>query len=130
MLYFKALGLWVLLGLIATVSGIVREKWLVPRFGKLRGHQLGTLVVCLLFVGVIGIFVYSQSMTMGQALNIGPLWLVLTVLFESVFGHWVLRRPWKLLLADYNIARGRVWVLVLLTEVLAPAFAVRALASQ
>jgi hypothetical protein len=125
MIYLKAVGLWMLLGVVATACGILREKWLVPFSGKLRGHQIGTLVVCLLFAGIINGFVRAVLPGIDQALAIGLLWMVLTVLFEFAFGHWVLRRPWSLLLADYNLLRGRLWILVLLTEVSAPAIVVR-----
>ena len=36
----------------------------------------------------------------------------LTVLFEFGLGHYVLRSLWSELLANYNLADGRIWVLV------------------
>jgi hypothetical protein len=44
----------------------------------------------------------------------------LTVLFEFVFGHYVLGNSWDVLLADYRIWQGRLWSLVLISEAIAP----------
>jgi hypothetical protein len=51
---------------------------------------------------------------------VGLLWLVLTVAFEFDFFHSVGGKPWDVLLADYNILRGRLWILVLATVLLGP----------
>jgi hypothetical protein len=44
----------------------------------------------------------------------------MTVLFEFVFGHYVLKTSWEVLLADYRIWQGRLWSLVLIREAIAP----------
>jgi hypothetical protein len=41
-------------------------------------------------------------------------------------GHYVLGAPWPRLLADYDVIHGRIWILVLITTVTAPAIAARA----
>jgi hypothetical protein len=48
-----------------------------------------------------------------RAWTIGATWLALTVGFEFVFGRLVAKASWDELLADYNLARGRTWPLVL-----------------
>jgi hypothetical protein len=59
------------------------------------------------------------------AVRIGLLWLALTVAFEFLAGHFVFRTPWHRLLADYNLAAGRIWVLVPVTTAIAPWLAAR-----
>ena len=54
------------------------------------------------------------------ALGIGLLWMALTVAFEFLFFHYVGGHLWAALLANYNLAAGRLWVLVLLCLLLAP----------
>ena len=49
-----------------------------------------------------------------QARRIGAVWVALTVAFEFGFGRRVAKKRWSELLADYNLAKGRTWVLVLL----------------
>jgi len=51
---------------------------------------------------------------------IGIMWLTLSIVFEFIFGHYVMGNSWELLLADYNILEGRVWSLVLITTFFAP----------
>jgi hypothetical protein len=60
-----------------------------------------------------------------QALGVGLFWLLFTVLFEFGAGHYLFRNPWEQLLADYNIFKGRIWVLVLLATLFAPYWAAR-----
>jgi hypothetical protein len=44
----------------------------------------------------------------------------MTVAFELLAGHYLFGNTWERLLADYNVLRGRIWVLVLITTFLAP----------
>jgi hypothetical protein len=46
--------------------------------------------------------------------------LLLTIGFEFIFGHFVMGNPWPLLLRDYNILAGRLWVVVLIWITIAP----------
>jgi hypothetical protein len=59
------------------------------------------------------------------ALRIGVLWLALTLGFEFLVGHFVFRRPWATLLADYDLRRGRIWLVVLVVTFVAPLVAAR-----
>jgi hypothetical protein len=51
---------------------------------------------------------------------VGLIWLGMTVIFEFVFGHYVIGHPWRKLFHDYNLLEGRVWVLVLIWTTIAP----------
>ena len=55
-----------------------------------------------------------------QALIIGFNWLILTVIFEFLFGHYVMGHTWERLLQDYNIFKGRLWSLVLMWNLIMP----------
>jgi hypothetical protein len=48
-----------------------------------------------------------------EALEIGAAWLALTVAFEFTFRRRVAKLSWRELLADYKLAAGRTWPLVL-----------------
>ena len=74
---------------------------------------------------LIGLFVWLITRrwgfaSPGQAIIVGVLWLALTVAFEFLFGHYIAGHPWARLLHDYNLIRGRLWILVLLWTALAP----------
>jgi hypothetical protein len=58
---------------------------------------------------------------MRAAIAVGGTWLVLTILFEFGFGHYVDGKSWSELLADYDLTDGRVWTLVLLWIAAGPA---------
>jgi hypothetical protein len=42
------------------------------------------------------------------------MWMVLTILFETVLGRYVLGKPWSQVLRDYDLLEGRVWGLFVL----------------
>ena len=106
---------------IAVLNGAVREYLYGKVMGELQAHQLSAFVFILLF----GIYVWFivrwlKPVNSSQALSAGLTWLVLTVLFEFVFGHYVVGHPWEKLLHDYNLMQGRLWVIVLLWIFSAP----------
>jgi hypothetical protein len=35
-----------------------------------------------------------------------------TLLFEFGLGHFIENKPWSVLLADYDITSGRIWLLI------------------
>ncbi len=69
----------------------------------------------------IGTLVYFWGLeSSGQAITIGLIWLLLTVGFEFLFGHFIAGHSWSRLGQDYNLLAGRVWILVLLVITFAP----------
>jgi hypothetical protein len=61
----------------------------------------------------------------GDALLIGVVWLLLTLAFEFLVGHYVFHKAWTELTEDYNVARGRIWPLVLVVVLFAPLWTAR-----
>ena len=55
-----------------------------------------------------------------QALLIGLLWLLRTVLADVVFVYYVLGTSWSALVADYNLGRGRLGALVFVIQAVSP----------
>ena len=121
----RAFLIWLLLLAIAVVAAAFRTRLLEPRLGEPRAHAAGTIAVVALFALVIWLVVewIAPMLRAASLLQIGLLWLVLTVSFEFGFGHYVMGHPWSRLLADYNIFAGRLWVLVLLTLLVWPLLA-------
>ena len=115
-LLLASLGFWLVLAAIATVAGIVRELWLVPLIGELRGHQVGTAVVALAFLGAIAAFVARMRLSPVEGLVIGAAWLLCAIAFEFGFGHYVDGLSWTRLLSDYDLSEGRLllvlWLMV------------------
>jgi multisubunit Na+/H+ antiporter MnhB subunit len=118
---FKYILAWPAMVVIGIINGVIREFGYKRYVGELIAHQISTLTAVMLF----GVFTYALSFkwrieSAAQAFKIGLIWLTLTVLFEFLFGHYVMKNSWQKLLHDYNILEGRFWLLVLLWIFLAP----------
>lgn len=121
-IYLYTLGMWLIFMIAAILNGLFRNSFITPRVGEHAGHIISTII--FIIVILIGTYLFINSLKMDYSITnlllIGAFWLILTILFEFVFGHYVAGHPWNKLLADYNILKGRVWILVLLTTFIAP----------
>ena len=114
-------GCWPGMVVIGILNGIMRENLYGQSMRELSAHQLSTLFGLFLF----GLFIWfltgvRQIESAKQAIIIGVIWLVMTVIFEFVFGHFVIGHTWSKLFQDYNFFQGRVWLLVLIWITIAP----------
>ncbi|HTK55561.1 MAG TPA: hypothetical protein VL295_01970 [Gemmatimonadales bacterium] len=117
----RALAVWGLLLLLAVLNGGLRESWLVPALGPLRGHQASTLLLsALILVATRVTFGWLGLGSAREALLVGALWLALTLAFEFLAGHFHFPKEWTVLLVDYDLTKGRIWPLVLVVTLLAP----------
>lgn len=112
---------WLGLVVLGIVNGLIRNMVYAKFLGELFAHQVSTVILIVL----IGLYNWVLSgwwkiQSAGQAVAIGLIWLALTVVFEFLFGHYVVGHPWSRLLHDYDIRQGRVWVLVLIWTAVVP----------
>jgi hypothetical protein len=122
----RAVAVWFLILVLAVVNGAVRDGWLSPRLGETVGRGLSSLSLsALVFLTTYLSIRWIRPATAGQAWEAGWLWLGLTLGFEFLSGHFLFRKPWPALLEDYNVLRGRIWVLVLIVTVASPAWTAR-----
>ena len=120
----RALAVWLLLVVLAIANGTFRAAVLIPRVGEHAGHIISTLLLSILILATAWLTIgWMRPATYNDTVVIGFLWLLLTVLFEFGAGHFLFRQPWERLLADYNVSKGRIWVLVLIVTLKAPALA-------
>lgn len=117
----KYLIAWLPMVLIGIANGVLREFTYGRFVGELTAHQLSTGVALVLF----GVYVWLvvrvwPPVSTAQSVRVGIVWLVLTVAFEFLFGHYVVGHAWARLLHDYNLLAGRVWALVLIWIAAAP----------
>ena len=117
---------WFLLMVLAIINGAAREYLLVPRLGPAAAHVASTILLCGLIAGAAWFAVpWIAPPTARAALSVGALWLAMTLGFEFLAGHYLFGKPWPVLVADYNLLRGRVWLFVPLVTLLAPLWAWR-----
>jgi len=120
----KSLEVWLFVAVAASMNGMFRSLFLVPRIGEYTAHVLSVLILMI-------VVLLSSSVLVNRLLKdyansdlflIGSLWAVLTLSVDLVFEHYVLDIPWRAILSDYNLSSGRIWILVLTTEFIGPWF--------
>jgi len=112
---------WFPMVAIAIANGALREASYGKHLSELTAHQLSTLTAVILFGVYIWLVVrFWRPASAETAIGIGLLWLVMTIAFEFLFGHYLAGHSWERLLHDYNLLAGRVWLLVLVFVAVAP----------
>lgn len=120
----RATVIWLGILVLAIGNGALRELLISPRTGPHIGHVLSTVLLCVLIAAVAWLTIpWIAPGIWSRALAAGGWWLVLTLGFEFLAGHYLFGDSWDKLLADYNIARGRIWLLVPLVTLVAPLWA-------
>ena len=113
--------LWLGLLFIGILNGAVRERIYKDALGELFAHQLSSFIMVFLISGYVWILEGRWKLSSSyEALAIGLIWLVQTMMFEFLFGHYVMGHPWDKLFADYNVFEGRFWSIVVFWVAVAP----------
>lgn len=117
-----AMGLWLVIVAVAIGNGYLGNIVIAALVGDYGAHVYKTVVVILAVFLMAWIYARRTRGVewAGEALAVGILWLGLTIVFEFIFGHFVLGSPWERLIADYRIWQGRLWILVLVADLVAP----------
>lgn len=122
----RAVLVWFGLVVAAFANGTVRELALRPRVAEATAHliSVGLLSAIILIVSWSTV-AWIRPRSSSDAWRVGVLWLALTIAFEFLAGHYLFGAPWSRLRADYNLLRGRIWLVVLMTTLAAPILAAR-----
>lgn len=117
----KLLGLWVILAVAMIANGIFRETVLQPQFGSPAADVLSAVLGIIIILAVTRPFLKPLAgSTPSELLIVSVLLVILTVIFEFTFGHWVDGKSWSELAGNYAIWRGRLWPIVLLVLAATP----------
>ena len=115
---------WLLFIPLATTNGALRDIVLAPALGDTLGRAVSSLTLSLLILGLTLVFVKRLGVdTRAGYLVVGAFWLVLTLMFEVSFFVLVMGHPMDELLKDFDLFRGRLWLIVLVTTFFAPLLA-------
>lgn len=120
-MYLRYFLAWFPIIILAFANAALREAVYRRYVGELAAHQISTLALCIL----VGIYAWALSrhlklQSSGQAVGVGLMWLIMTIIFETALGRYVLGNPWSQVLRDYNVLEGRVWPLFLLWLTVSP----------
>lgn len=117
----RYLAAWFPMLLIAVANGALREALLMPWLGEHVARQVSTVLLVGLFAIYIGAVTRIWPLaSASEASAVGALWLVLTLAFEFLLGRFVSGLSWPQMLAEYNLAAGRLWALVPFWVAVAP----------
>ena len=106
--------------LLAVLNGTLRDLGYKKYVGDLTAHQISTITLVILFALYIGYIIkHFPPSSSAQAILIGTMWVTLTLCFEFGFGRYR-DNSWSVLFADYNILKGRIWILIPLLIFIAP----------
>jgi hypothetical protein len=123
---WRVIVVWLAVLVLASLNGAAREAWLIPRFGDPVGRAVSTVILCALVYLTTWLTIgWIHPTRASEALGIGALWLALTLAFEFLAGHYAFGKDWAVLLEDYDLSRGRIWVMVLIVVLLAPLWTAR-----
>lgn len=120
-IFIKATGIWLLIVVAAILNGVFREKVIVPVVSAglvlpLSGMLLSILVflITLISITIIGSSEHKIYFI------VGLFWVILTLSFEFLFGHFVVGKPWKEIIQVLNIWKGDLFIVVLFVTAIAP----------
>ena len=121
-LYFYALGVWFIIMIFAILNGILREYIISIKFGDYFGHILSVVILSSIILILTSLFLKILSISENNhgLWLIGIMWLIMTISFEFIFGYFVIGHSISFLLADYNILKGRLWIIILIITLISP----------
>lgn len=117
----KYILLWFPMIIIAILNGALRQGIYVNFLDNLEAHQLSVVSGILFFAIYIWIITRKWKIKSSkESIQIGLIWLLMTIVFEFLFGHFVMGHSWEKLFYDYNILEGRLWMIVLIWITISP----------
>ncbi len=122
----KGFAIWCVIILAESLHGTARELWLKPLVGDFRSRQITFFTGMVLILAVALLFVrWLRAANRQQLLQIGCLWMALTLAVEFALGLFVFGYSWERMWADYNLREGGLMGLGLLWLLFVPLLATR-----
>ena len=120
-LFFNSLLVWVIIAIFAIVNGVFRENILAPVLGKTLALPISGLSLSIIIFVVTSLaFSLINGNDKLTYILIGLQWVFLTLMFELVFGHFVVGKSWADIFAVFNIVKGDLFLVVLATSLVSP----------
>jgi hypothetical protein len=112
--------LWLPMILIAFTNAALREILIVTYFNELRAHQFSTLLLIILCGGYTWLILPQLKINSStQAMLVGLIWMILTVVFEFTLGL-LTGKTWDFMFRNYDITAGHLWPFFLLSILFLP----------
>jgi len=92
--------------LIETAHGMLRELFIAPAIGALRARQVGVLVGSVIVLAVAWLTArWLDARSRRLQFMVGAQWVALTLIFEILLGR-AIGTSWERIGSDFNPARG------------------------
>jgi hypothetical protein len=120
-LLLKTIGIWLVMVIVAIVNGVIREKLMASMIGSAIALPVsGLLLSILIFLVVFLLVPFFGFLESKMYFFIGFIWFVLTLSFEFLFGHFVAGKSWHEIMQVFNIIKGNLFIVALLTTLISP----------
>lgn len=121
---FRALAVWCGLLGAAFLIAACRVTWLAPAVGERSSYVISAVVLSAIVAAVAwAAIVWVHPHDANEALLIGDEWVLLTVGFYVLVGYLLIGTSWHARLMEYNVSKGALWEVVLVTMLVAPVVA-------
>ncbi len=120
----EAPGVWFAFVVSVIVNSGFRDALFDPISSVYPVHVASVLFLVTVVVLVTSFFLGGDSggHSWTDMLIVGATWFVLSFLFEMIVGRYLIGVSRWTMLANYNVMQGRLWLLVLLAELVSPLF--------
>lgn len=117
----KATGIWLLIVVAAIINGVLREKLIAPLVGIETALQIsGITLSAVIFLFSLMSVSFIGALETKTFLFIGMYWVLLTLSFEFLFGHYVVGKSWAEIMQVFNIQKGDLFIVVLFVTAFSP----------
>ncbi|MCW8821305.1 MAG: hypothetical protein OQK45_03680 [Sulfurovum sp.] len=120
-LFLKTSMIWFIIAILAIVNGIFRESVLVSNLGQSMAIPVSgiTLSFIIFIVTYVSFPLFGKHNSLTYFL-IGLQWVLMTLIFEFLFGHYVIEKSWSSILQVFNVMTGNLFIIVLLVSLISP----------
>jgi len=120
-IFLKASAIWFVIAFLAIANGLFRESFLVPNFGQSMALPVSGMLLSLIvfIVTYLSFPLFGKHNTAAYFL-IGLQWVLMTLLFEVFFGHYMMGKSWSEILQLFNIMKGNLFSIVLIVSLFSP----------
>ncbi len=116
----RAVAVWLLIAVVESVHGTLREFFLVPVVGAVTANRIGFFVGCFLVIGVAWLTSrWLSAATRAAQFGVGTLWLLLMLGFEIALGR-ARGFGWQRIGAEFDPSQGGLMIFAMGLMLVAP----------
>lgn len=113
--------IWLIMAIFAVANGLFRENFLESYLGNAIALSASGVTLCIIIFSItlLSFKLFHKNSTMTY-LYIGIQWVMMTLIFEFGFGHFVIGNSWQELFQVFNVFEGNLFTLALLVSLFSP----------